>query len=139
MQAHDSSTTVGVLVVENKDGLTKMLNRVLRMNGFRVWVAADGVEALDLLRRNHAEVGVILSDVLMPRLDGFQLLERVQQRYPDLPVCFMSIGAGQTTPQELLWMGAAGVFEKPFQVTEVMDRLRQLARRVVTDPPRAQD
>jgi len=130
--------TTSILVVENNNDLKKMLGVVLRAHSFRVWLAADGVEALDLLAKHHAEIGVILADVHMPRLDGIALLAVVRASYPDLPVCFMSTGIGQHTAQELLLMGAALVLEKPFPVSEVMDRLRQLARLVVTDSPRPQ-
>jgi anti-anti-sigma factor len=119
----------GVLVAEDEAALRFLLETALGRAGLRVWAAADGAEAVEVHRANAGAVGVVLLDVLMPRMDGPEALALVRQLSPAVRCCFMTGGPGPYTEEELRAAGAERVFRKPFVLDEVTDTVRRLARR----------
>jgi CheY-like chemotaxis protein len=109
----------GVLVVDDEAGVRGVLKVWMRQQGFVVWVAANGQEALDLYWRHHHSIDVVLMDVRMPGLDGPQTLAALQQLNPQLRCCFMSGDLGCYTLETLQDLGAAAVLRKPFDFAEV--------------------
>ena len=105
-----------------------MLHDKLRQEGFSVWLAADGQEALDLYRTHRETIDVALLDVCMPGLDGPRTLVALQQLTPQIRCCFMSGYLGNHIEKDLCGAGAARVFAKPFRLDEVANVLGQLAR-----------
>src|SRR5438270_275573 len=70
------------LVADDEQRLRQVLMQVMRMDGFHCLEAADGVEALEQLKRHP--VSLLLTDLKMPRMDGLELLRVVRERYPDV-------------------------------------------------------
>jgi two-component system, NtrC family, response regulator PilR len=85
--------------------------------------AADGQEALSRLQ--EAEFDVMLSDVRMPRMDGFELLKTVKQNFPRLAVVMMTGFNQDGNIKEAMALGAEGYLPKPFRVEEVLLILKQ--------------
>ena len=79
-----------VLVVEDDAALLKLTAHYLHVLGFTVLAAPDGVVALDLFRQHQADIRCVLSDVVMPHMDGWQTLEALRQLAPGLPVILAS-------------------------------------------------
>jgi CheY-like chemotaxis protein len=119
----------GVLVVDDDASIRLLLDAALRQRGFTVWTACDGEEALRLYRRHRPGIALVLLDVRMPLLDGPQTVAVLRQWEPALTFCFMSGQSGDYSPQELLALGAACVFQKPFRVAEVQETVEQLTER----------
>jgi len=95
--------------------------RTLTESGFRVIQAADGSTALDLIDR-HGPPELVLTDLTMPGLSGGELARRLKERWPALPVLFMS----GYSAEELRWQGAAGpaeLIQKPFSPDELVVRV----------------
>jgi two-component system, cell cycle sensor histidine kinase and response regulator CckA len=119
-----------VVVVEDEDALRHMVERILTSNGYTVRTAGDGVDALSLLAEHPCDL--LLTDVVMPRMSGRELAERVHKLYPDLPVLYMSgYSDGQLTDQQLLAEGTH-LLPKPFTAT---DLLHAVGTRFATRPP----
>jgi CheY-like chemotaxis protein len=116
----------GVLVVDDEAALRAMLRSGLRFFGLPAYVAGSAPEALEVYRRNAGDIGVVLLDVLLPVQDGPDILRALRALRPDLPCCFMSGHTGKYTEEELLALGAARVFRKPFDLHAVAQALRQL-------------
>lgn len=116
----------GILVVDDEPLVRKLLERALELEGFRVWPAADGGQALTLYRDRGQEIAVVLLDVRMPGLDGLQTLSALQQLNPDVCCCLMSGHTGNYDHSELLKHGAAHVFPKPFSLKVMATQLWQL-------------
>jgi CheY-like chemotaxis protein len=95
-----------VLVVEDEEMVRRYAARVLAMEGYTVVEASDGVEALDRWQ-SEGGLDVVLTDVVMPRMGGRILAERLRAMRPDLPVVFMSGYAEDSMPSALF-------LEKPF-------------------------
>ncbi len=110
-----------VLLVEDERAVRLVVERALRRAGFNVITASDGGVALDVI--GTAAVDVLVSDVVMPGIDGVELLNRIRARRPQLPVVLMSGYADP--PQRRALEGAGAVFlAKPFTADDLLAALR---------------
>jgi DNA-binding NtrC family response regulator len=111
-----------LLVVEEDDGVRRMLQIALATYGFDVLVAADGREAVEHYRRLGDRVDLVLMDVRMEGLSGPETLSILQQLNPDVRCCFMSGDTSSLRWGELIRLGALQVFPKPFPSVEELAR-----------------
>ena len=123
----------GVLVVDEDHLVRIMVQLSLERNGFDVWLARSGREAIDLYRRHKKEIAVVLLDVRMPGPDGLQTLEALRELNSEVQACFMSGDTGTYEPKELLQRGAAYVIAKPFLLDDLTNILRLMAQGVPAD------
>jgi two-component system, cell cycle sensor histidine kinase and response regulator CckA len=79
-----------VLVVEDEESVRRMCARVLEGEGYRVLTAGDGLQALDLLESDGADIQLVITDLQMPRMSGLQLSARLASSRTALPVMFIS-------------------------------------------------
>ncbi len=92
-----------VLLVEDEDTVRSLAREVLQRRGYDVVEARDGGEALELLDGQAANVALVVTDMIMPRLGGVELGRRLRERRPELPILFMSgyaDGAGMQAPRD---------------------------------------
>ncbi|MFF5856356.1 SpoIIE family protein phosphatase [Streptomyces sp. NPDC012751] len=120
-----------VLVADDNADMREYLTRVLTGAGYRVDTVTDGVEALRSIRRDTPDL--VVSDVMMPRLDGLELVTRLRAdtRTASVPVLLLSARAGQEASIEGLRAGADDYLVKPFAAAELLARVRanvELAR-----------
>jgi two-component system, cell cycle sensor histidine kinase and response regulator CckA len=79
-----------VLVVDDEAGLRDLVCRTLRAEGFSTLEASDGAEALAVMETAKPPVDIVVTDVVMPGVDGRELGRRLAQRWPDLPILYIS-------------------------------------------------
>lgn len=115
----------GILVVDDELGVRALLEIWLRKQGFAVWLAQGGEEAVTLYRRDRDSIDLVLLDVRMPGMDGAQTLAALHDLNPAVCSCFMSEDAGHYTEEQLRALGAAAILPKPFRLGEVAQVLRQ--------------
>jgi two-component system sensor histidine kinase/response regulator len=117
-----------VLIVDDNESVVLVLSLALREHGFKVLTATNGEEGLDVARSERPDV--ILLDVMMPQLSGLEVCERLQrdESTRDIPVIFLS--ARTTTPDRVrgLESGAVDYVTKPFDLDEVLSRVRVALR-----------
>jgi len=106
--------TIRVLVVDDLPEMREIIAQLLVHEGFRTSLAADGQEAMNLLMEQWFDI--VVSDVQMPRMDGFELLQAVHLRYPHLSVILMSAFADRETEEAALAWGAVALLQKPFEI-----------------------
>ena len=116
----------GVLVVDDEHMVRLMVQLGLERNGFEVWLASNGREAIDLYRAHREDIAVVLLDIRMPGLDGIETLEALRELNPDVQACFMTGNAGAYKPEELREQGAAEIIAKPFHLADLANILRVL-------------
>jgi two-component system, OmpR family, response regulator VicR len=115
-----------ILLVDDEHAILDALSGILEDEGFRVVTAGNGREALARMEEGAPDVALV--DVMMPVMDGRELLREVQAdpRWRDIPVVLMS-----AVPRSILERDAplvcAGFFQKPFDLWQLIDRLRELA------------
>jgi DNA-binding response OmpR family regulator len=121
-----------VLVVEDDDAIAQVLRRSLRMEGYEVRVADDGVTALD---EAHAFLpDLVILDLGLPRLDGIEVAKKLRET-DDVPILVLTARDAVEARVEGLDSGADDYLVKPFERQELLARLRALLRR---RPPRGQ-
>ncbi len=120
-----------VLIADDNADMREYLTRLLRADGYRVDAVVDGKQALDAIRASAPDI--VISDVMMPRLDGLGLLAelRADRRTAAVPVLLLSARAGQEASISGLRAGADDYLVKPFAAAELLARVRtnvELAR-----------
>jgi DNA-binding response OmpR family regulator len=116
-----------VLVVDDDEAIRTALDRALRLEGFAVQVAEDGLRALELVEESRP--GVIVLDVVMPNLSGITVVSRLRARGNDVPICVLSARDEVQDRVAGLEAGADDYVIKPFDLEELVARLRALLRR----------
>jgi len=108
-----------VLVVDDQPGLRQMVRFALQLEGFVVIEAEDGVQALNLL--HSQQVSVLVTDWMMPNMDGLELIRAVRQAPwgESLPVIIISCFNDRTAKQVALETGALTWLKKPFRMKEI--------------------
>jgi two-component system OmpR family response regulator len=119
----------GVLAVDDETPVLSVLAQRLRTEGYKVWLAGHGHQAINTYQRDRELIDVVLLDVLMPGMDGPQTLTALKKLCPTVQCCFMTGNPMPYTEESLLEMGAVRVFRKPFAFIEVLTTLNQLALR----------
>jgi len=122
-----------VLLVEDDLALREALTETLRLAGHEVLTAEDGLAALEILE-NHA-VSTVVTDYQMKPMDGYELLRRVREHHPQLPVLLMTAhGTIQHAVQSMV-EGATDYLVKPFSAQLLIEKLH----RIIPDPPSPTD
>lgn len=116
-----------VLVAEDEETVRSIVVRLLHAQGYRVLEAEDGQAGLELARRHPGPIDLLLTDVMMPRMGGHELAERLRQERPDTRVLFMS---GYNTEENLLRLpgcdGPVGLLPKPFTHRDLARKVREI-------------
>ena len=118
---------VKVLVVDDEPNIVELLTVSLRFQGFEVESANSGEEALELARSFRPEAYIL--DVMMPDMDGFELLTKLRSEGLDGPVLFLTAKDAVEDRIHGLTIGADDYVTKPFSLEEVITRLRVILRR----------
>ena len=116
-----------VLVADDDGGLRSALKLALEASGYRVEVAANGMEALRLQRKNPADV--LVTDIFMPESDGFEAIDGFRKAFPGTRIIAMS-GDAKKAKREYLsaaaLIGVDATLKKPFQIETLLRTLRSL-------------
>lgn len=122
MDTPDNRETI--LVVEDAEPIRKMVCSMLRVSGYGVKEAADGVEALGLLERECESVQLLLTDVIMPAMSGAELARHVSRVCPRLPIIFMSGYSEDPVVRSVERIGSV-FLPKPFTASALVEKVRQ--------------
>lgn len=116
-----------ILLAEDEQDMNRVITRRLRWEGYTVDSCGDGQEALEYLL--GADYDAVVLDVMMPRMDGFQVLETMRERGDETPVLFLTARDSLEDKVDGLDLGADDYLVKPFEFEELMARLRVITRR----------
>jgi DNA-binding response OmpR family regulator len=124
-----------VLVVEDDAGVRGLLQAILEDEGYEIVLAADGEEGLELART--VEPAVLLIDVMMPGLGGPEVLRRLRREDGTLPFAVLVLTGAVESVEPLRYeLGPDSILEKPFDITNLADRVKRLASSVEHGSPR---
>jgi len=121
-----------VLVVDDEQNITELIATAMRYEGFDVETAATGRKALEAIAsfRPH----LILLDVMLPDLDGFEVARRVRQEGRRVPIVFLTAKDATEDKVRGLTLGGDDYVSKPFSLEELLARVRAVLRRVADSP-----
>jgi len=115
-----------VLVVEDDEQIRDGIEIYLKSQGYKVFKAGDGIEGLEVIRREEIHLAII--DVMMPRMDGIHMVIQLRKEY-DFPVLMLSAKSEEVDKIMGLNMGADDYITKPFQPLELLARVNSHLRR----------
>jgi DNA-binding response OmpR family regulator len=118
-----------ILIVDDEEAVRNLLQRTLQDVGYDVITAANGQEALDKVPQFN--VSLVLLDIMMPGLDGFQVLDLIRQQ-SSVPVIMLTGRGEVTTLRDALVLGADDYVRKPFRTRELLARIEVKLRRTET-------
>ncbi len=114
-----------ILVVEDEEMVRELTSNVLRRYGYDVMAAEDGVAALDLAEHCERRIDLLLTDVVMPRMNGRDLYERLAPQIPDMKVLFMS-GYANELVEDCCNPDSDAMLHKPFTVQSLTEKVRSI-------------
>jgi two-component system OmpR family response regulator len=123
----DQPESARVLVVDDEPGIVDVVSMALRHHGFGVESARTGREALNLVRRWHPHVMVL--DVMLPDMDGFEVARRLASEHAEVPILFLSARDATSDKIRGLTAGGDDYVTKPFSLEELIARLRIILSR----------
>ena len=118
---------IKILIVDDEAGVRELLKDALKLAGFETQVANDGMSALTVLRSYTPDIMII--DINMPLMDGFELVERLRKNGNNVPVLMLSARADRVDITRGLTLGADDYVVKPFGLEELVLRLKAILRR----------
>lgn len=120
-----TSSPQTVLVVDDENMVAEMLARYLKREGFASVVATDADEAYSVLRRTV--IHVVLLDIRLGDVDGFEVLKKIREEHPSLPVIMLTgMGYDDKAMEESLQLGARGYLSKSADVSEIGVTIRRI-------------
>jgi DNA-binding response OmpR family regulator len=121
-----------ILVVDDEPHIVSLVTRSLNADGYETVVAEDGAEALE--RAMEADISLVVLDVGLPSMDGFEVLRHLRDRGNPVPVIMLTARSGTSDTIEGLDAGASDYMSKPFAVAELLARVRSRLRESASAP-----
>lgn len=115
-----------ILIVDDEKPIQELLVTFLTSAGYESETANDGQEALERLARQRFDA--VVTDVVMPEMNGITLTREISRRYPDLPVMVMTGFSDEYSAQKAIAAGAKEFLKKPFSLSEFSIRLQKMIR-----------
>jgi CheY-like chemotaxis protein len=115
-----------ILVVEDEAAIRRLAQRILEQAGYVVRTAVDGLEALRIVDEDPEPFDLLLTDVIMPRMSGPELAERVEQLQPGVRVLFTSGYAGDARVPVVTVGTSSNFLSKPYQVIELTEKVHEV-------------
>jgi len=124
----EAQTNRTVVVVEDDQIIVMVLEHLLSRHGFTVQVAHDGRQAVDFIERLANPPVLVLLDVMLPYMDGFELIKRIRQRdaWNQVPIIMLTAKSQEQNIVRALDDGANDYVVKPFRPGELMARIRRV-------------
>jgi len=135
--ANDASLTSGVgtvLVVDDQGALREMTQRILTRHGYAVLTASGGAQAIEIARSHDGVIDLLLTDIIMPAMQGPEVANEIRKLRPDIRVLFMSGHAQPVLEAEMLLGTEFQLVEKPFNQATLLENVRRALTRQVVLP-----
>jgi DNA-binding response OmpR family regulator len=118
---------MNILLAEDDEDLRSILSQYLEINGFSILQAENGQAGLEIFKKEHVDVCIL--DIMMPFVDGFELARLIRKSDPEIPVIFLTARNQKADKIKGLKLGADDYLTKPFEVEELILRIRNILRR----------
>ncbi len=115
-----------ILIVDDEPSILKMLADMIKILGYESYQASNGMDAVEIFQQHADEIAIVFLDILMPKMNGFQVYEEIKKINPDVKVVVIS---GYTNEPEILNFIAQNklrFFRKPFHIEDVVDAIKKI-------------
>jgi len=114
-----------ILLVEDEEGLRALNARGLSSRGYTVVEAGNGVEAIDVIERRGGNIDLVVSDVMMPEMDGPTMFKELRKRHPDIKIIFVSGYAEDAFQKSLPDPERYDFLPKPFTLKQLVAQVKE--------------
>ena len=128
------SSAKRVLIVDDSQDLTHVVAEFLSMYGYQVRTARDGYDALECM--SAEPVQVVVSDIHMPRMDGFTLMGEIKAKYPEIPIVLITGFSVREAQKMAFERGADAFVAKPFKLRDLKNVIESVSHGDTTTAPR---
>ncbi len=119
-----------VLVAEDESSIREFITINLRLAGFEIIEAGDGIQAIEKFDDNEKNIDIAVLDIMMPECDGIEVCKHIREKNPYVGIVFLTAKAQEHDKVSGLISGADDYITKPFSTTELIARVESLYRRV---------
>lgn len=112
-----------ILIVDDQFGIRILLNEIFQKEGYKTYQAANGVQALDIVKNEEPEL--VILDMKIPGMDGLEILKRLKAKNKDIKVIIMTAYGELDMIQEAIDHGALTHFAKPFDIDDILEAVRK--------------
>jgi DNA-binding NtrC family response regulator len=125
----DQETAGAIMVVDDEASIREMISDVLQPMGYRVYTFSGGAEAVEFFREHHKEIGLVILDLIMPRMDGRQTFQKLKEIDPEIHA-LISTGYGTSEmAKRVIADGVRDFLAKPYRLDELSDMVEQHIRK----------
>ena len=117
-----------ILVVDDEEGILEIEQEMLSLHNYQVLTASSGEEALEVFTEHQAEIGLVILDINMPGMGGYQCLVELKRMNPDLKVIIATGYAGDSQVSRVFDAGVADIVQKPFKMNDLLPKIRKIIR-----------
>ena len=121
-------TKIKVLLVEDEPTLSMIIKDTLEGEGFEITIANNGEAGIQKYKETNPEI--IVTDIMMPKMDGFSMIKQIRQTDKSIPVLFLSARSGTNDVVEGFELGGNDYLKKPFGMAELIIRIKALLHRL---------
>lgn len=110
-------SNIKILIVDDEEMMRNLLSKILKRENYQILTAADGLEGLRVI--HDESIDIVISDMKMPQMNGFELLKNIKEEYPQIGVIIMTAYGDTYTVKDALLLGADEYITKPFKSYEI--------------------
>ncbi len=118
----------GILIVEDEEFLRMLLAELMAEEGYTVYEAADGYEALEVYKQHQNDIHIILSDLGLPRLGGWEAFEKMRELNPDIKGILASGYFDPELKERIIQSGAKYFIQKPYNPPDIIALLNRIVK-----------
>lgn len=126
----EATKALRILIVDDNEELRKMLGEILERTGYEVKSTDKAKDALAIIERGHADL--LLLDLKMPGVGGFDLLKLIRRRHLPIPVIVVSAHISEEVAKQLAVVGIQGMIAKPFKKDRMTDEINRVVQKHLT-------
>jgi len=115
-----------ILLVDDEEGVRSLYQKAFEKSGYRVLVAAEGRQALEIFRKSHSEINAVMTDIMMPRMDGVTLVEKLRKIRPEMKVIATTGLASDPLVTAAGGLGLNALLQKPFTLPTLLRTVRNV-------------
>ncbi|MDA3850601.1 MAG: response regulator [Spirochaetaceae bacterium] len=118
-----------ILVAEDERIIRNLTDVTLKKAGYNVLLAEDGLQAIEIFKDNQENIDLLMLDVMMPNLNGWEAYQTINRINPDVPVIFCSGYSDDILKEEYLHEVPAEIVQKPYRLNVLLERIAQVIKK----------